>query len=104
MQAASRGSEVDETRANAAANAVAVNASLPDALPAADYDIVVSNILAQPLIVLAPLLARRARRSLALAGILESQAAEVAAAYRPWLDLRVSDREDDWVLLGGERR
>ena len=94
---------VETTRANAAANAVAVNAVLPDALPAADYDIVVSNILAQPLIILAPLLARRGRR-LALAGILEAQAAEVSAAYRPWLELRVAAREDDWVLLSGARR
>jgi ribosomal protein L11 methyltransferase len=94
---------VETTRANAAANAVAVNAALPDALAAADYDIVVSNILAQPLIVLAPLLAQRAKR-LALAGVLEAQAAEVSAAYRPWLDLRVNSREDGWVLLSGARR
>ena len=63
----------------------------------------VSNILAQPLIVLAPLLAQRAKR-LALAGVLEAQAGEVSAAYRPWLDLRVNSREDGWVLLSGARR
>jgi ribosomal protein L11 methyltransferase len=94
---------VETTRVNAAANAVAVNAALPDALAAAHYDIAVSNILAQPLIVLAPLLAQRAER-LALAGVLEAQAAEVSAAYRPWLDLRVTGREDGWVLLSGARR
>jgi ribosomal protein L11 methyltransferase len=94
---------VATTRANAAANAVQVRAAPPDALPAADYDIVVSNILAQPLIVLAPLLARRGRQ-LALSGILEAQADEVARAYQPWIALSVAGREDGWVLLSGARR
>ena len=94
---------VTTTRANAAANAVPVRAALPDALPAADYDIVVSNILAQPLIVLAPLLARRGRH-LALSGILEAQAGEVARAYQPWLALSVAAREEGWVVLSGARR
>ena len=60
------------------------SATLPEALPAAAYDIVVSNILAQPLILLAPA-ARRAHRAggrIALAGILESQAEEVARRLR----------------------
>ena len=94
---------VATARANAAANAVALRAELPDALPAADYDIVVSNILAQPLIVLAPLLAPRGAH-LALSGILESQADEVARAYQPWVALSVTAREDGWVLLSGSRR
>jgi ribosomal protein L11 methyltransferase len=94
---------VETTRANARANGVALSAALPDALPAADYDIVVSNILAQPLIVLAPLFARRAAR-IALSGILQAQAEEVSRAYRPWFDLALGGREDDWVLLAGARR
>jgi ribosomal protein L11 methyltransferase len=94
---------VQTTRANAAANGVALNARLPDELAAADYDIVVSNILAQPLIMLAPLLARRCER-IALSGILEEQAAEVAAAYRPWCEIGVCGRLDGWVLLAGRRK
>jgi ribosomal protein L11 methyltransferase len=94
---------VATTRANAAANAVQVRAAPPDALPAADYDIVVSNILAQPLIVLAPLLARRGRH-LALSGILQAQADEVARAYQPWLALSVAACEEGWVVLSGARR
>jgi ribosomal protein L11 methyltransferase len=93
---------VETTRANAHANAVEVRAALPDALPAADYDVVVANILAQPLIVLAPLLAQRGTR-LALSGILEGQAEEVARAYRPKLGMTIADRDDGWVLLAGER-
>jgi len=94
---------VATTRANAAANGVALNAALPDALPAADYDVVVSNILAQPLIVLAPLLARRGVR-IALSGILEAQADEVARAYEPWFAMTIAGREDGWVLLLGARK
>ena len=93
---------VETTRANAHANAVEVHAASPDALPAADYDVVVANILAQPLIVLAPLLAQRARR-LALSGILESQGEEVARAYRPKLRMAIADRDSGWVLLAGQR-
>ncbi|HEX6530453.1 MAG TPA: 50S ribosomal protein L11 methyltransferase [Burkholderiales bacterium] len=93
---------VETTRANARTNGVNVFAALPDDLPQADYDVVVSNILAQPLIDLAPLLGPRAGR-IALAGILQSQADEVARAYAPWCALRVSDQEEDWVLLSGVR-
>jgi len=94
---------LEVTRANALANGVELNAALPDALPAADYDVVVSNILAQPLIVLAPLLAERGAR-IALSGILETQADEVMDAYRPWFDLKVADQDDGWVLLLGKRK
>jgi ribosomal protein L11 methyltransferase len=68
--------------------------------------IVVANILAHPLIVLAPALARLTREhgQLALAGVLASQAVEVCAAYRPWVEIGVDDEEDGWVLLAGTRR
>jgi len=94
---------VETTRANASANGVELNSALPDALPAAGYDIVVSNILAQPLIVLAPLLAQRGAR-IAISGILEAQAGEVAGAYEPWFDMRLDAREDGWALLVGNRK
>lgn len=91
---------------NARANGVTMLASLPEGLPSgARYDLVVSNILAQPLIVLAPLLAARvaARGRVALAGILESQAEEVVRAYAPDLRLEVSRVEEGWALLEGSR-
>ena len=94
---------VETAAANARANGIVLNAALPDTLAAADYDLVVSNILAQPLIVLAPLLAARGRR-VALSGILDEQAEEVAAAYRPWFDMKLGASEDRWVLLEGVRR
>jgi len=94
---------VETAAANALANGIAMNAALPDALAAGHYDVVVSNILAQPLILLAPLLAARGRR-LALSGILDEQAEEVARAYEPWFSMRLGEREERWVLLEGTRR
>jgi ribosomal protein L11 methyltransferase len=69
-------------------------------------DIVVANILAHPLIVLAPLLARLTASGgrLALAGILASQSPEVRAAYAPWFDIHEAGEEENWVLLAGARR
>lgn len=94
---------VETTAANARANGVRLNAALPDALGAAAYDIVLSNILAQPLIVLAPLLAERGER-IALSGILQEQAAEVGAAYEPWFRMRAADTDSGWALLTGARK
>jgi ribosomal protein L11 methyltransferase len=67
--------------------------------------ITVANILANPLRMLAPLLASRTEPggSIALSGILEDQAEAVIAAYAPWATLSVAAREAGWVLLAGER-
>jgi ribosomal protein L11 methyltransferase len=93
-------------RDNARGNGVGLQPMLPDALRPGTYEIVVSNILAQPLILLAPVLAARTAPGgrLALAGILESQAAEVGAAYAPWLEMRIDALLDGWALLAGRRR
>ena len=69
------------------------------------YDLVVANILANPLRLLAPALARAraAGRRIALSGILAAQADDVAAAYAPWFRIGVWDRDEDWVALAGVR-
>jgi ribosomal protein L11 methyltransferase len=97
---------VQATVANAAANGVPVHTAVPEDLAAAEYDLVVSNILAQPLILLAPLLAQRTRRGgrIALSGILTTQADEVAAAYRPFFEVQIGEIEDGWALVAGPRR
>ncbi|MGI4779600.1 MAG: 50S ribosomal protein L11 methyltransferase [Janthinobacterium lividum] len=91
---------VDATRLNADANNVALNVGLPDAATGR-YDIVLANILATPLKVLAPLLCAHVKGggSLVLAGILERQAEELKAAYAPYAALDVSDSEDGWILM-----
>jgi ribosomal protein L11 methyltransferase len=93
---------VESTGANARANAVELRAALPDAAHGR-YDLVLANILAQPLKLLAPLLAGHAAAgaSLVLAGILERQADELRAAYAPWCALEVADQEDGWILMTG---
>ncbi len=92
--------------ANAAANGVLMRSAVPEELALIEYDLVVSNILAQPLILLAPLLAGRTRRGgwIALSGILETQAAEVADAYLPFFDAQVAQTEEGWALVAGLRR
>jgi len=94
------------TAANAAGNGVDLSVAAPESLPAGAFDLVLANILADPLIALAPLLAARTRRGgrIALSGILESQADEVAAAYVRDFDARVLAIEEGWALVEGERR
>ena len=95
---------VRATQDNAQANQVIVQAGLPDAAAGA-YDLVLANILSTPLKLLAPLLCAHVAPggALVLAGILERQADEVAAAYAPDISLEVSDSLDGWVLLTGRR-
>jgi len=94
------------TAENARTNEIVVNVCAPETLPAVEYDVVVANILSNPLILLAPLICERTRAGgrVALSGILEPQAAEVIAAYAPSVALSTADREDGWVLLGGGRQ
>ena len=97
---------VEVTRANASANAVALTASRSEDLASGRYDLVVANILAQPLIDLAPLLADRTRENgrIALAGILESQAQEVRAAYASACAMTIGECEEGWALVHGVRQ
>jgi ribosomal protein L11 methyltransferase len=96
------------SRANAAANDVTATFVLPDALAGvapAPFDVVVANILANPLLLLAPALGRRVRAGgrIVLSGILAPQAAEVVAAYRQWFKIDVWREDDGWVALAGRR-
>ena len=69
-------------------------------------DIVLANILANPLTLLAPLLARLTRRGghILLSGVLEHQAREVEDAYRAAFDLAPLEHDDGWVLISGSKR
>ena len=91
---------------NAQANRVAATFVAPAALPPETFDLVVANILTHPLIVLAPLLARRVRAGgrIALAGLLAAQATEVAGAYAHWFNIATWRTCDGWPLLAGVRR
>jgi ribosomal protein L11 methyltransferase len=95
---------VESTLANAQVNDVNLRAGAPE-LARGPYDLVLANILAQPLKLLAPLLAGHLApgASLVLAGILARQASELRSAYAPWCSIDVCDTQDGWVLMTGTR-
>lgn len=97
---------LEATASNARANGVAVGVTAPESVPAGTFDIVVANILANPLIALEPVLAARTRPGgrLALSGILAAQADDVLAAYAADFDCATGAAEDGWVLVEGRRR
>ncbi|WP_455384696.1 50S ribosomal protein L11 methyltransferase [Acidihalobacter prosperus] len=88
-------------RANAELNALKVTAVAPGELAAGKADVIVANILARPLVALAPVLLGHLspRGHLVLSGITRGQADVVAAAYAP--DARVTDarHRGDWVCM-----
>jgi ribosomal protein L11 methyltransferase len=95
-------------RSNAEINQVEITFALPDdAVPMlgadARYDIVMANILANPLQVLAPALVQRIRPGgqIILSGVLSRQADEVIATYSQWLTLSVWKESEGWVCLSG---
>ena len=96
---------VAAARANAARNAAA--ARFLDSHAPLDFvaDLVVANILANPLRVLAPVLAAHCRPGggIALAGILAAQAPAVAEAYAPWFAVAPFDADEGWITLEGTR-
>ena len=95
---------VTATQANALANGVALTAASPEHASGC-YPLVLANILARPLALMAPLLSAHVAPGgqLVMAGILERQAEELHAAYAPWLALEVRDQDDGWVLMVGHR-
>ena len=99
------------TAENARINGVTDRVSVVAADAATDVavesaSLVVANILAGPLMKLAPMLAALTAPGgdLALSGILEAQADEVAGAYRDAFDMKVGGRSEGWVRLDGRRR
>ena len=96
------------TRANARLNACEARLTVgaPESLPPLRVDVVLANILAGPLIALAPTFADRLAPGgrVVLSGILERQAASVAAAYEPWFERIASSERDGWTRLDGTRR
>ncbi len=78
----------------------------PDALESTGlaFNVVIANILSNPLKVLAALLSKRAGKTLVLSGILARQADEIAAAYAPYISLTTWRTDEDWVCMVGHHR
>jgi ribosomal protein L11 methyltransferase len=96
------------SEAKAAGNRASARFVLPEALAASGlgaFDVVVANILTNPLRLLAPALARRVRPGgrIVLSGILAPQADDVIAAYGDWFTISVWKADDGWVALAGTR-
>ena len=99
---------LEASRDNARRNEVGDNRLdlyLPEGEPDTRADIMLANILAQPLIGLAPHLASRVKPGgdLVLSGILSSQAREVMEAYEPWFTMDEPVAREDWIRLTGRR-
>ncbi|MBV1776579.1 50S ribosomal protein L11 methyltransferase [Burkholderiaceae bacterium DAT-1] len=94
------------SRQNAEQNHVEASFFLPDAAPDKQYDVVVANILTNPLRMLEPLLAARCRSGgkIVLSGILAEQADEVISIYSRDFDIHVSATREGWVRLAGVRK
>ncbi len=96
------------TRDNASRNDVAhiMKTIPPEEYAPCSADVVLANILAAPLIELAPLLAASLKPggSLVLSGILEEQADEVMAAYQPSMAALSVTSDDGWVRLDGRKK
>ena len=94
---------VTASRDNAELNDVSAHFCLPGELAPGQYDVVVANILTNPLKGMAPLLAGRVRVDgrLVLSGILAEQADEVMAVYREWFAFDPAVVDEGWVRLAG---
>jgi ribosomal protein L11 methyltransferase len=91
---------------NAERNHVAARFYLPDAAPEAQYDVVVANILSNPLKVLAPALSALVRRGgrIALSGVLAEQAEDVGGVYSEWFDMNPPVFDEGWACVTGIKR
>ena len=90
---------------NALMNHTQAQFVLPDAMPHGEqYQIVVANILSNPLKLLAPALVGYVRTGghLVLSGILERQTEELIQAYAPYMKMALWRAEDGWICLVGQ--
>ena len=96
------------TRDNSANNQLAdrIETFLPDALPHLHCDLLLANILAGPLIELAPIFHTLVKPGgeLVLSGLLQSQAETIIQAYKTMFTLNVEQQLEEWVCLHGTRK
>lgn len=96
---------LEATQENAQRNHTNLHAVLPEELPRLQADQLIANILANPLISLAPHFAELVKPTgkIALSGILVEQIDAVNAAYQPWFNFDAPRIKDGWVCLSGSR-
>ena len=91
---------------NAAQNDVQAHFYLPDGLPQGQFDVVVANILANPLRMLGEMLAARTKQGgrIVLSGLLAEQSEELGEIYSQWFDIEPAETEEGWARLSGIKR
>lgn len=96
---------VTAARNNADINAVSARFADSAISLEGSFDVVVANILANPLKALAPAICSHVRPggALALSGILVEQAEELITLYAPYIQLAVADTREGWVCLAGRK-
>ncbi|ALP52122.1 ribosomal protein L11 methyltransferase [Candidatus Tenderia electrophaga] len=96
------------TRDNAANNGVGakISALLPRQFQDKPVDLVLANILANPLLELAPRFAELVKPGgrIVLSGILAAQAPQITERYSTWFDVDAPTQLEDWVRIDGRRR
>jgi ribosomal protein L11 methyltransferase len=91
---------IESSLVNATNNSTDIKFSLPEKLDDFKFDVVIANILSNPLRLLAPALSRLTQKTLILSGILDSQSDELINIYKQWFDqVTISNCIDGWVLL-----
>jgi len=97
------------TRENAERNGVRdrIEILTPEQLKSdIQVDVMLANILAGPLVSLAPQLSAHTKPGgdIVLSGILAEQASSVSDAYTPWFDMNAPLQTEDWIRLSGQKR
>ncbi|HQT25478.1 MAG TPA: 50S ribosomal protein L11 methyltransferase [Burkholderiales bacterium] len=92
------------SRQNALQNGVECMFFLPEEAPVGKYDIVIANILTNPLKLLAPILAECSKKRIVLSGILERQALEIVGIYSEWFEMEEPVTSEGWACIVGKRR
>lgn len=90
---------IEASNSNAAQNNTTLTFCLPDKLPHEEFDVVVANILSNPLRILAGALANLTKNKLILSGILDEQATELSSIYSQWFNVKTAKIMDGWALL-----
>lgn len=97
---------LDASKENAENNSVNIELYLPEKLPQNQVDIIIANILANPLCELAPILINLTKPQglLVLSGILHNQADQICQAYQPFADILEITQQDDWLRIVVQKR
>lgn len=97
---------IESSLYNAENNNVTVNFSLPNSFNSKEYDIVVANILSNPLRMLASALSSYVKHNgkIILSGILADQIEEMSGIYSEWFDMKTYTVQEGWACLEGVRK